>query len=663
MRKLLPCLLSSLIMLAAPLATLAAPPPVAHFFENAAFDDAVLSPSGRYLAALVGGQGQRHRLAVVDLADNHATIVAAFDDVDVHRFQWVNDERLLFDTHDRNKGQRDQRYAPGLYAVNRDGKKFRQLAKRNAPFWKAADDQGELLPWHTYMLEQTGPKDGDYSYVYNTDYAYVGAGRNDKHDLLRLNTVTGRAQPVDSPADSQSWLLDQGGEPRLASTLDQGIRTIHYRDPASGAWRKLTSFDDYQGGASAFEPLAFGPDGSLYVVSNAGRDTSALYRYDLATGKLDGQALVTADGYDFNGRLIISNGKLVGVRVLTDGVSHVWFDPAMKATQQAVDALLPATVNLVTPPLRPASPWVQVVAYSDRQPARYLVYNTDSKRLQRVGDTAPDIRPAEMGASDLVHYKARDGLDIPAWLTLPPGSDGKNLPMVVLVHGGPFMRGKSWNWDAQAQFLATRGYAVLEPEFRGSTGFGQAHFHAGWKQWGLKMQDDVADGARWAIAGGVADPKRICIAGASYGGYATLMGLVNDPGLYQCGVEWAGVTDIKLMYNGSWGHGSDLSATWKQYGMPRLIGDQVQDADQLKATSPLQQAGRIKRPLLLAYGGADQRVPLEHGLKFLDAVKAGNPDVEWIAYPEEGHGWSLPKNRIDFWTRVEQFLARNIGPR
>jgi dipeptidyl aminopeptidase/acylaminoacyl peptidase len=244
---------------------------------------------------------------------------------------------------------------------------------------------------------------------------------------------------------------------------------------------------------------------------------------------------------------------------------------------------------------------------------------------------------------------------------LPHGSNRKNLPLVVLVHGGPYVRGGEWGWRPDAQFLASRGYAVLEPEYRGSTGFGARHFRAGWKQWGLKMQDDIADGAKWAVAEGIVDPQRICIAGASYGGYATLMGLLNDPGLFKCGIDWVGVTDIGLLYSGHWSFRSDLSDEYKQYGMPELVGDVVKDAEQFRATSPLLQAARIRQPLLLAYGGSDARVPLYHGRKFYDAVKATNPNVEMVVYEEEGHGWALPKNRIDFWTRVEKFLDRNIG--
>jgi dipeptidyl aminopeptidase/acylaminoacyl peptidase len=234
--------------------------------------------------------------------------------------------------------------------------------------------------------------------------------------------------------------------------------------------------------------------------------------------------------------------------------------------------------------------------------------------------------------------------------------------MVVLVHGGPFVRGTEWGWDPDAQFLASRGYLVVEPEFRGSTGYGRKLMTAGFKQWGLKMQDDIADAARWAVAQGMADAKRICIAGGSYGGYATLMGLVKDPDLYKCGINAAGVTDIELMYTGTWLNSDDMSVNWKKYGMPLMVGDRVKDAQQLRDTSPLHQAAKIRQPLLMAYGGADQRVPLYHGKKFLDAVRAGgNQQVEWIEYPTEGHGWFLPENRIDYWTRVEKFLDRHIG--
>eukprot|EP01030_Chromulinospumella_sphaerica_P031387 gene31387-32006_t len=180
----------------------------------------------------------------------------------------------------------------------------------------------------------------------------------------------------------------------------------------------------------------------------------------------------------------------------------------MKAMQAKIDALLPQTTNLASLPDRPETPYVLVTSYSDQQPASYYIYDREKNKVDRVGTSHPKIDGGAMGKQAVVRYAARDGLQIPALLTLPPGRS-KNLPLVVLVHGGPFVRGASWGWNPQTQFLATRGYAVLEPEFRGSTGLGEAHFRAGWKQWGLKMQDDIADGAKWAVAQGIADGKRI----------------------------------------------------------------------------------------------------------------------------------------------------------
>jgi len=333
----------------------------------------------------------------------------------------------------------------------------------------------------------------------------------------------------------------------------------------------------------------------------------------------------------------------------------------MKNLQAAVDKALPATVNVMSVPAQADSPWALVASYSDRIAPIYSLYNRQTGQVNRVADTRPGIVPAQMGRQEFVRYKARDGLEIPALLTLPAGAKPGGLPLVVLVHGGPYVRGNSWGWDAQSQFLASRGYAVLEPEFRGSTGFGDHHFQAGLKQWGLKMQDDIADGARWAIDKGIVDPQRICIAGASYGGYATLMGLVNDPDLYKCGVNWVGVTDMGLLFNNGWVFTSDATDELKAYTLPQMLGDPVKDAERFKATSPIQQAARITRPLLLAYGGVDERVPLNHGTQFRDAVMRTNQQVEWVQYPEEGHGWALEKNRIDFWQRVEKFLDRHIG--
>lgn len=644
----------------APATTSAAPPPLSAFFGNSPFGDAKLSPTARYLAVRASAAGQRDFLMVIDLDTKAGKIIANYSDADVNGFYWINDTRLVFDTHEKGVGPGDQRFAPGLYAVDHDGGRFVELASRTG---RSANEGSrtarKLLPVQSRIAGNMPWEGSDYTYVASA----VGnmKGEMSHVDLLRVNTVTGQYSTVPRPGNTFGWLLDHKGEPRLAITHKDLTRTIQYLDPATGEWRALASSPIFQETADTIEPLGFGPTGNLFVVARGKTGLKALHTLDVATGKRDPQPLLSAPGYDFDGGLVVNSDKVLGVLFRTDAMSNEWFDPAMKQVQQDVDKLLPTTVNLVSVPGHATSPLAVVTAYSDVVAPIFFLYDTRTKALNKIGEARPGLQPAQMGRQQFFRYKTRDGMDIPALLTLPPGAQRSGLPLVVMVHGGPYVRGASWGWSPVSQFLASRGYAVLEPEFRGSQGFGSQHERAGYKQWGLAMQNDIADGARWAIDKGIVDPKRICIAGGSYGGYATLMGLVNDPDLYKCGINIVGVTDIGLLFDNGWSLSDDVSRDTKEHSMPEKIGDPVKDAAQFKATSPIQQAARITQPLILAYGGVDRRVPINHGTAFRNAVMRTNKNVEWIEYPEEGHGWSLEKNRLDFWGRVETFLDKHIG--
>ncbi|MYM23456.1 prolyl oligopeptidase family serine peptidase [Duganella sp. FT135W] len=632
--------------------------PAAAFFENASFSTPRLSPDGRLVAIKVAGKSGRVRLAVVDAATRKTRVVAAFDDADINRYHWVNDQRLVFNVGDLGTAQGEVRWGGGLWAVNADGSELRQLVRRDS----AQNDgiskiQNKLLPWNTFMYSGVGNLDSDEIFV--TQYEYGATGWMNQIALLRLNTSNGKFKTYAHPANTMGWVVDRQGVPRITVAYRDNQQVIFHRTADDQPWTQLASFKLYPSTADNFEPQAFGPDGTLYVRASL-QGADALYPYDIANRKLGDKPAISTPGYDLQGQLEYNQDKVQGYHYEVDAKGTWWVDATMKAVQQAVDAALPATNNMISTPLRPTAPYVLVESSSDVQPAVYRLYNTETHSLSMLGGEHPAIAPELMSTKAMVRYKARDGLEIPAYLTTPKASKGKNLPLVVLVHGGPWVRGVHWDWDAEVQFLASRGYAVLEPEFRGSTGYGHQLFTAGWKQWGLKMQDDVADGARWAIAQGIADSKRICIAGASYGGYATLMGLVNDPDLYKCGVAWAGVTDLNILKDGHWTSENSWSTggAFDRFGFPVLIGG---DAAQLAATSPLQQAARIKQPLLLAHGGADQTVPIIHGTAFKDAVSKNNSSVEWVLYADEGHGWFLPQNRIDFWGKVEKFLDKHIG--
>jgi dipeptidyl aminopeptidase/acylaminoacyl peptidase len=302
-----------------------------------------------------------------------------------------------------------------------------------------------------------------------------------------------------------------------------------------------------------------------------------------------------------------------------------------------------------------------VFSRSDQDPGRYYLLDPKSHRLEFLGAVRKGIDPEKMPERKPVRYTARDGLEIPAYLTLPKGKDLKNLPVVLYVHGGPWVRGASWTWEAEPAYLASLGYAVLEPEFRSSRGWGKALFEAGWKQWGRAMQDDLNDGVDWLAKQGIADPKRACIMGASYGGYAVMMGLARDPDRWKCGINYVGVTDINYYFTVTWTDYFYRAQDYLNYVATEYIGDPDKDAAQFKATSPLENASKIKAPVLMVYGGSDRRVPIVHGERMRDALEKQKTPVEWVNYPEEGHGFMLESNRMDFYKRVAAFLRRNIG--
>ncbi|HEY1392312.1 MAG TPA: prolyl oligopeptidase family serine peptidase, partial [Methylibium sp.] len=478
---------------------------------------------------------------------------------------------------------------------------------------------------------------------------------------LRLDTLSGITHPLSAPPDANvtEWMLDEHGEPRAALDTRGAHARLFWRAPGKAGWELL---DDSPTaiGQPRYRPL-WNEGGTLYVTAASGKDqTAALYRYETTKRSLDPQALFSTTGFDYDGWHVFdqASGRVVGIRYQSDAAGSYWFDTRLQAAQREIDALLPGTVNRLICLRCTDAARLLISAASDRQPAVYYLFDTKTRKLEAIGSSRPWIDARQMATQDFVRIEARDGLSLPIYVTRPPGKSDAPRPAVVLVHGGPQVRGNVWGWQPITQFLASRGYVVIEPEFRGGNGFGFAHLSAGFRQWGRAMQDDVTDATHWAIRSAGIDPKRICIAGASYGGYAALMGLLREPDLYRCGFEWVGVTDLELMFSIPY---SDLPEDWKQHGLQIMLGDPERDKEAMRAVSPLMQAEHIKQPLLLAYGGRDRRVPLTHGVQFHDAVRRSNRDVEWVVYPEEAHGWGALETNRDFWTRVENFLARNIG--
>lgn len=661
-------LASALLLAMASLATSAAepstPPPIADFFKLQALGSPKLSPNGKQLAMLAPStlKDGRITLAVADATTpSKMTVVAHLRDADVREFHWVNDERLVFSVVDFQAALGDQ-FGGGLYGINADGSDFKWLIARKVGDTDEPNVGRRPLTLRHMFAGLVGDGSDDVLVV-----RWERTGRDHLHNVpMRLNTKTRGLRAYDlgkSPADAQGWIFDASKQPqpRVTMASEEETSTIYWRDSVSSPWRELVSFNSFTGGVGYMEPVAVDADGKLYVsaVQDNPQRTSALYRFDTTKKKLDGEPLVVLDGFDFNGQPMFDQDtrRMLGVTYTTDAPGVAWFDPGMKEVQARIDKQLSGTVNRIVCSRCEKADQLVVWAESDRQSPVYFLYDRATDKLSLIGASRPWINAKDAAEVDFERVKARDGESVPVYVTRPKGKGP--WPTVVMVHGGPYVRGGEWGWDRDAQFLASRGYAVVAPEFRGSTGFGQKHYRSGWKQWGLAMQDDITDATKWAIDKGIADPKRIAIAGASYGGYATMMGLVKEPDLYRAGINWVGVTDIGLMYDIGW---SDFAGgDWQRYGMPALVGDSKKDAAQLVATSPLKQASRITKPVLLAYGGADLRVPLPHGTRMRDALKkAGKVEVEWVEYSDEGHGWLQLENNVDFWGRVERFLAKNL---
>lgn len=640
----------------------AAPPPAEAFFNRPDIETVSLSPSGRWLALSTAAGGSRVGVFVIDLDTMKPLALAArFTDADIDNVNWVNDETLIFSIRDDQRGGGDQRFWPGLYSVQRDGKGLRQLISTEGSFVTTTRTVGRPpLPVNHMLLHVPA---GGGTEVIVGEFPRLRDARSLEVIAKRLDVTTGQTSNLSlgSPPHVLQWMFDALGRPRLVATRSEGKGAFHWRDADGGNWRVLSEFAAYD---APWAPHSIDAKGNLYVTVNSGADgTRELRRFDFSTGRPAAEALVSTPGFDLLGGIVSETpgGSALGVRVTTDGETTIWFEPRLQALQQEADKRLPGHNNRIACRRCLDDDMTAVVhSWSDRDPGQYFIYRGSDKSWRKVGPVRGAIDPNLMGTTDLERVRMRDGLVTPVWVTRPAGRHTGARPAVVLVHGGPWVRGRTWRWSADAQFLASRGYVVIEPEFRGSTGYGQRLFRAGWRQWGQAMQDDLQDALNWAVDKGWVDRRRTCIAGASYGGYASLMGVARHAESYRCAVAWVAVTDPRLLFQ--WTYLSDQSDEARNHDLPTLIGHPVNDLAMLEAATPVLKARHIKVPVMIAMGSDDRRVPLEHGQRMRAAlVEAGNPPL-WHVYPGEGHGFFKAENRVDFMRRMEAFLSEHTRP-
>ena len=488
------------------------------------------------------------------------------------------------------------------------------------------------------------------------DEVLVGLNRDNPalHDVYRLNLTSGDlVKEVENPGFA-GWVADTKLVTRVGIGLEpDGSLVVKVRDGADGEWRLLLTLPAEDALTSA--PIAISPDGAtILAISSLGADTGRLVRVDLGSGA---QAVIAEDpDADVSGvRVHPDTREPQVVTWVKERTEYRVLDPALEADVAAIRALHPGDPDIVA---HDHSDMVWLVAFTnDTGPIPYFLYDRQRREGRFLFDHQPELSQYELAPMEPFSFQARDGLTIHGYLTFPPGVGRKNLPMVLNVHGGPWAR-DVWGFDPEAQWLANRGYLCVQVNFRGSTGYGKAFVNAGDREWGNAMQNDLTDAVEFAIGQGWADRERVAIYGGSYGGYAALAGVTFTPDLYRCAVDIVGPSNLKT-----------LIETIPPYWQPQIalfhqrVGNPETDAEFLWSRSPLSRAASIKTPLLIAQGANDPRVKQAESEQIVAALKDAGIDHEYMLFPDEGHGFAKPENRLKFYAAAERFLARHLGGR
>ena len=470
-------------------------------------------------------------------------------------------------------------------------------------------------------------------------------------DVYRVDLNTKELTLIaENPGNVTNWMTDHAGRIRLALVTDGVNTSILHRPDESTPFATVvtTNFKEQ------IQPLFFDFDDKLlFALSNIGRDKSAIVRLDPATAREE-SIIFAHPEVDVLGLSWSHKRKvLTEVQFVTSKRQREVLDAETQAIYADLQAQLPGYEIDLQSHNRDENIFV-VAAWSDRtQGVRYL-YDAGSRALTKLAEIAPWLPEGELAEMKPITYQARDGLTIHGYLTLPKG-EAKNLPMVVNPHGGPWAR-DHWGYNPEIQFLANRGYAVLQMNFRGSTGYGRAFWEKGFREWGRTMQDDVTDGVNYVIAQGIADPKRVAIYGTSYGGYAALAGLAFTPEVYACGIDCVGVSNLFTFL-------TTIPPYWKPMldMFYEMVGHPEADKDLLAATSPALNADKIRAPLLIAQGAQDPRVNIAESDQMVAALKKHGIAVEYLVKENEGHGFANEENRFEFYEAMERFLAKHLA--
>jgi len=613
---LLPFVLATLALAQTPLI------PRADLFGNPERSSPEISPDGTMLAYLAPDAGVLN-VWVRTLGKTDDRVITNDRKRGIRNFSWQFDSKNILYGQDQG-GDENWR----IYQTNLATKQTKDLT----PFEKSRADIVALEPTHPdTLLIQSNKRDAKV------------------FDVYRVNLKTAEvALDTQNPGDVAGWQPDHDLQVRAAQvTTDDGGTIIRVRDDVKSPWRDLMKWGPEE---TLGNIVDFSPDSkSLWIMTSLDANAARLLSVDIATGK----RTVVAEDPQFDVSFAVQQpktNKLQAVVFLRERRDFQILDPDIQADFDALHKVRDADISNLNRDLTDDK-WI-VTFEGDNAPVYYYLYDRATKQATMLFSNRPELEKYKLARVKPIQYKARDGMTIYGYLTTPAGLDPKNLPMVVFPHGGPWGR-DLWGYDPYAQWLANRGYAVLQPNFRASTGYGKQYLNAGDRQWAGTMHSDLLDGKDWVVQQGIADPKKVCIMGGSYGGYATLAGVAFSPDAFACGVDIVGPSNLNTLLKTIPPYWSTLLAVFH-----KRMGD---NEDFLKSQSPLFKADQIKAPLLIGQGANDPRVNKAESDQIVAAMRKNNKPVEYYVFPDEGHGFARPENRMAFNAASEEFLAKYLG--
>ena len=636
------------VLLAAGQATAATPATVdvAGFVQKDQYGTAKISPTGEYIASIVKLE-DRDALVVMRRSDRKTTASVQFGQHQyIADFQWANGERVVLEMAHKFGSLDTPGLTGELFAVDVNGKNYENLIGfRVTQSSTETRIQGRKAdPVAAFLIDDLDNDDKNVL-VYTFNYA----DNDPVFQVEKLNVYSGvRGKMFKAPVRRAHFVTDANGVIRFAtgSAVDN-LNQLYYRDGDAGEWKLIN--DEKTSGHPEYA-LGLSADGKTgYLQRRSDKGPDAIVAYDVATGQ---RKEIARDPVSDPDEILFDGNVPIGVRYMDGKPRDVFFDPA--APMAKLYKGLAGAFGGESPTITSTSTdgnLVMVATNSDRNPGDFYLFDKVAKKADHMMSVREWLSPGGLAAREPIKLTARDGLVLHGYYTRPKGTTGR-VPLVVLPHGGPIGVRDDWQFDEDAQLLAAAGYGVLQVNFRGSEGYGWDFQSAGAKEFGGKMQDDLTDATRWAIDQGLADGARICIYGASYGGYAALMGVAKEPDLYKCAVGYVGVYDLPKRLTDE-AVDTKRGKTWS--------ADWMGEGDTLVRNSPARLADRIKVPVFLAAGGEDDNVNIGHSRMMEAALKSAGVPVETLYYDQEGHGFYKQEHRVEFYTRLLAFLNRHLG--